>query len=873
MMRPKGLGRQGTRVLAAPAISTGKHTRSDINQRLILISIVLILNCCSTQQLRTPDSDGDQDRGRLRLHVSEAQTGQPLPCKLLFFQHGRPYDLQLSSSATTAVRGHTLYTLAGEVTVDLPAGAYEVLAGRGSEYSLARGQVQILEGRDTELKLTIQRCVDTRGFVSGDMHLHTLTHSGHGDSNMEERVISCLGEGLEWAVATDHNHVTDYAPLTESYNAQGWMSTSSGNEVSTSFGHFNAYPLDSSSAPVELDPSDAVRQFRLIRAGQEAVVVQINHPREGGIDYFTLKGLDEHLAQSSDPQWSWDFDALEVLNGNSANGWFARGRNPISVKQDWFNMLNSGRRITAVGNSDSHTVESMLAGVPRNYIASPVDDPALIDEQLLAENIRLGRVSVSAGLFVQLWVDGMQCRNDKTLQGDTVEVRIRVQGPEWVDCDKVTLVGNGEVLRTFEVSGSPPSFDETFTVQLSRDTWLIAIADGSQPMAPMIHDAPDPVLPLAFTNPVWVDANSDGRFQSLAELALNHDDPRGPMFPFALAQQLQEGPRQAVEFMAQRFPELGRRNRLFAVEQLQKLASPAAAELLQGLAERAVEPLLKLALADERNSPLSAGQIDKISLRLLAEESQLEETYWSRYAQSVPFLIESEASHRVLINGEECLDRPQGTPGAFASALVMIPMEVGKNVVSVLFADHGAPADFVCEPVDADKWLHPAIASKVRQQHLAFGLPPSLTWAFAEKYSGGRQGLTDGWRGSNTYQDGFWVGFEQVDMSAELSWQTPQTVSSVSAGFLQDHGSWIWLPQQLEVWGSSNGVDFERLGRWENTTSARQASPFRREATVEFAPTSVRQIKVVAKSLGSCPPWHKGAGGKAWIFCDELVVE
>ena len=31
-----------------------------------------------------------------------------------------------------------------------------------------------------------------RGWVSGDFHLHTLTYSGHGDSNMPERIISIV---------------------------------------------------------------------------------------------------------------------------------------------------------------------------------------------------------------------------------------------------------------------------------------------------------------------------------------------------------------------------------------------------------------------------------------------------------------------------------------------------------------------------------------------------------------------------------------------------------------------------------------------------------------------------------------------------------
>jgi len=30
---------------------------------------------------------------------------------------------------------------------------------------------------------------------------------------------------------------------------------------------------------------------------------------------------------------------------------------------------------------------------------------------------------------------------------------------------------------------------------------------------------------------------------------------------------------------------------------------------------------------------------------------------------------------------------------------------------------------------------------------------------------------------------------------------------------------------------------------------------------------------MVAKNFGNCPEWHLGAGGKSWIFIDEITVE
>ena len=34
-----------------------------------------------------------------------------------------------------------------------------------------------------------------------------------------------------------------------------------------------------------------------------------------------------------------------------------------------------------------------------------------------------------------------------------------------------------------------------------------------------------------------------------------------------------------------------------------------------------------------------------------------------------------------------------------------------------------------------------------------------------------------------------------------------------------------------------------------------------------------RFVKIVAKPFAPIPAWHKGAGGKGWIFADEIIVE
>jgi hypothetical protein len=37
--------------------------------------------------------------------------------------------------------------------------------------------------------------------------------------------------------------------------------------------------------------------------------------------------------------------------------------------------------------------------------------------------------------------------------------------------------------------------------------------------------------------------------------------------------------------------------------------------------------------------------------------------------------------------------------------------------------------------------------------------------------------------------------------------------------------------------------------------------------------TSIRYLRITAENQKVCPPWHPSAGGKAWLFMDEIIVD
>lgn len=477
-------------------------------------------------------------------------TGAAIPCRLTFLPatgdnryNARP-DLFPNANADPdrlAVRRNVAYTIAGEGSITVPPGDYEVLATRGLEWSIAREFITLSPNRETTWQATLRREIDTTGWVSGDFHLHTLTYSGHGDSNMPERVISVVGEGLEFAVATDHNHNTDYRPTMQQVGATQHLTSVVGNEVSTPIGHFNAFPLDPTRRIIEHRLPSAVPLFKLMREEPNEYgitpVIQLNHPRWADIHYFGQTGLDPITGVPTTDRYSDDFDTIEIFNENENWGYFDPEETDLpvnsgtfSVLRDWFNLLNRGHRYGAVGNSDSHDVESEIAGVPRNYTQSSTDDPAAIDPREVASALRESRVFTTSGPFVRFSVENQPMGSDAIARPTRptratrpardatarVQVAFEVQAASWIDVDRVKIIVNGDVIEEIPVPQDRTRIrlNTTRTIDLHGDSWVSLLVEGDDSLAPFVHDQGRPILPIAVLNPVWVDADADGRWQS-----------------------------------------------------------------------------------------------------------------------------------------------------------------------------------------------------------------------------------------------------------------------------------------------------------------------------------------------------------------------
>jgi len=165
------------------------------------------------------------------------------------------------------------------------------------------------------------------------------------------------------------------------------------------------------------------------------------------------------------------------------------------------------------------------------------------------------------------------------------------------------------------------------------------------------------------------------------------------------------------------------------------------------------------------------------------------------------------------------------------------------------------------------------LVKKSEGRSLGRGRSVSLLTPCSPKYPvGGGSALTDGRFGLRDFHYN-WLGFENSDMEAIIDLGKETDIRSISADFLQEPLSWIFLPRKVEFLLSRDGRTFERAALVENETSQRKGKVVVQTFAASLDGKAARFIKVYAESLKLCPGWHRGAGQPAWIFVDEVIVE
>jgi hypothetical protein len=481
----------------------------------------------------------------LFVRVEDGDSGAALPCRLTIVDRGGNLAaLSDRSDGGLAVRPGVVYTSNGEAKVGIIPGSYTVYATRGFEYGLAHERVMINPGQPAHLRLALRREVATPGLICSDTHIHTGTFARHGDASIDERTITLAGEGIEMPISTEHDCLVDFAGPARRTGVENWFTPVIGEEVTTTRGHFNIFPVDAHAPLPDKTVTDWPRLISQFRSTPGVQVVVLNHPRNVHNQFQPFASTNFNGVTGENLRgFEFTFDAIEVANSSALQSdWM------ISFR-DWFALLNYGCRVTAVGSSDGHDVSRYIVGQGRTYIVCKDTDPARINVDEACQNLKRGRALVSLGLLANLTVNEKFGVGDlATGLGDELHITVSVQGPSWVSADRVELFANGVRIRDQSVeqpTASPPGSRSASPLRLElswriprpkHDCFLVALASGPgvrepfwavarpyQPSSPKW----DPRV-LGATNPIWIDADGDGQFtparQYARQLLREHDN-------------------------------------------------------------------------------------------------------------------------------------------------------------------------------------------------------------------------------------------------------------------------------------------------------------------------------------------------------------
>ena len=464
---------------------------------------------------------------QVKVRVTD-EAGKQVPCRLTITGGGHLMTVGADSNDSMAVRPGVIYCR-GAAEFGVPSGNWTIVAGRGPEYSIHRQTINAQRGSVTSLELQLKRQVNTPGLVACDTHVHTLTHSGHGDSTVRERLLTLAGECVELPVATDHNKHIDYTSVVQDMKLAGWFTPVIGNEVTTQIGHFNIFPVASGDTPVpDHRPGQWSTIFDNIFATKGTRVAILNHARDVHSKYRPF-GPRHHLALTGRNLDGWNLraNALEVINSA------AQQTDMMQLVTDWMAMQNSGRFLTPVGCSDSHDVARHFVAQARTYIRCDDSDPGNIAVDDAVTAFIEGKVLVSCGLIADVRLNGTAGPGELLTSTGTATAVVEVSGPDWIEADRVAIYVNGQVSgeRMLEQASRRRSGLKqrlSFALPKSRHDYFVCVVVTGPGMKGLWWPIARPYQPtsdvwnpqmMGLSGAVQVDADGDGRFQCAADYA------------------------------------------------------------------------------------------------------------------------------------------------------------------------------------------------------------------------------------------------------------------------------------------------------------------------------------------------------------------
>jgi hypothetical protein len=404
--------------------------------------------------------------GRLDLSVADARNGRPLDARIVISEGEKPVVEFLGRRTF-----FTELSPQGRLGTPIAPGDYLFTVSAGGGFLAAPGElrVHVAAGGTARAQVALTPLFDprARGWYSADLHHHA--DQAEAVTPPEYLARSQLAVGLDFLFVSDHDSTVNHVPL-EKIAELRHVPFIPGIELSPSWGHFNAWPLQL-GAKLAIDTSTAsVDQILAEGRRLGASVLQVNHP-------FIPYGYFASLAAGVAPgAFNPHFDLIEIN---------------ASVPEDDDKVLNAlwaywnaGDRYYLAGGTDVHDVWNDESGRVRTFAhLDGTPTPAGF-----AEALKAGHGYVSHGPLIFPAV----------MFGTDLEVR--PQEPFTLAFDlaslaglsRVDLISNGSVVVRRAIAGAPHETHVEFPLTAQHHTWYALVVEDAKGRK-------------AYTDPIWID--------------------------------------------------------------------------------------------------------------------------------------------------------------------------------------------------------------------------------------------------------------------------------------------------------------------------------------------------------------------------------